>query len=277
VEKWRMIPFNRFNAFENMAIDEAIFKESQKGNMPPTLRFYSWKRDTVSIGYFQNAKREVNLDYCRDNTIDVVRRPTGGKAVLHENDLTYSMVASEENENFSSDIMETYRVISECLIGGLRRIGIEAEMMEEGRPRTKKTIDAYCFSAPSQYELLVNGRKICGSAQVRAKGIFLQHGSILIDIDPVNTCSAIMIDDCDTEDGPERLMKSVTSIRENIEEGVTIEGLCKGISENFEKRLNVQLAAGEITSGEDSLKKLLLQNKYATDLWNLEGKWKNGN
>ena len=100
MEKWRIIPFNRFNAFENMAIDEAIFKESQKGHMPPTLRFYSWERDTVSIGYFQNAKREVNLDYCRENAIDVVRRPTGGKAVLHESDLTYSLVQTKKTKTF---------------------------------------------------------------------------------------------------------------------------------------------------------------------------------
>lgn len=277
VEKWRIIPFNRFNAFENMAIDEAIFKESQEGKAPPTLRFYSWKRNTVSIGYFQNAKREVHLDYCRENTIDVVRRPTGGKAVFHENDLTYSVVAREENKNFSFDIMQTYRVISKCLIGGLRQIGIDVKMMEEGRPRTKETIDAYCFSVPSQYELLVNGRKICGSAQVRAKGTFLQHGSILIDIDPVSTYAAITIDNCKTKGGAERLRKCVTSVRENIGDGVNIEELCKSISENFEKCLNVQLITGTTTPEEDSLKELLLQNKYSTDMWNLEGKWKNGN
>ncbi len=277
MEKWRIIQFGRFNAFENMAIDEAIFRECQGGHMPPTLRFYSWERDTVSMGYFQDAHREVNLDYCSANHIDVVRRPTGGKAVLHENDLTYSVVARDDTTHFSSDIMETYRVISECLIGGLHRIGIETQMMEEGRSRTKATMDAYCFSVPSQYELLVKGRKICGSAQVRAKGAFLQHGSILIDTDPVHTHSAITIEEGNSEDGLERVKASVTSIRKNIGDGFTIASLCDGISEAFEERLNVHFVDGAITREEESLKKLLLQEKYTKDLWNVEGKRTNEN
>ncbi|MBN2567859.1 MAG: lipoate--protein ligase family protein, partial [Deltaproteobacteria bacterium] len=256
MEKWRVLPFNRFNAFENMAIDEAIFKESQKMDMPPTLRFYSWERDTVSMGYFQDVHREVNLDYCRENCIDVVRRPTGGKAVLHENDLTYSVVARENNPHFSSDIMETYRTISECLIGGLSRIGIEAYMMKSGRRYEKGVMDACCFSVPSQYELLVKERKICGSAQVRAKGAFLQHGSILIDTDPEHTCSAIIIGGSNAEESMEKFKASVTSIRENIGDGFgfTVSELCEAISETFEKRLHVQLVSGEVTREEESLK-----------------------
>lgn len=277
MEQWRVIPFNRFDAFENMAIDEAIFKENQKGNVPPTLRFYGWTRNTVSIGYFQDARRELDLDYCREYAIDVVRRPTGGKAVFHQNDLTYSVVASEENRHFSFDIIKTYRVISECLVGGLREIGIGVEMMEEGRSRPKETIDAYCFSVPSQYELLVKGRKICGSAQVRAKGSFLQHGSILIEIDPVRTYSAITIDSRRTRGGPDRLRKCVTSIRENIADRIDIETLCKSISDNFEKCLGIQLITGATTPEENVWKELLLRNKYSTDRWNLEGKWKSGN
>lgn len=272
MEKWRVLPFQRFNGFENMAIDEAIFKESQKKDVPPTLRFYSWERDTVSMGYFQDANREVKLDYCRENCIDVVRRPTGGKAVLHENDLTYSVVARESNPHFSSDIMETYRTISECLIGGLSRIGIGAYMMESGRRYEKGVMDACCFSVPSQYELLVKERKICGSAQVRAKGAFLQHGSILIDTNPEHTFSAISIGGSNAEGALERLRASVTCIRDNIGDGFTIAKLCEGISKTFEERLNVKLVSGELTREEESLKALLLREKYSTELWNMEGK-----
>ena len=275
MEQWRLIPFDRFNAFENMAIDEAILQNSQRGAIPPTLRFYSWQRDTVSLGYFQDASREVDLDYCRAAHIDVVRRPTGGKAVLHEHDLTYSVVAREDDPPFSSDIMETYRVISQCLIGGLHGIGIEAYMMEEGRTHRKGTVDAFCFSVPSQYELLVEGRKICGSAQVRGKGSFLQHGSILIDADPSRIHSAITIDEEDSEDGLARLQSSITSVHDYLADGVSLARLCEGISKTFEELFDVQLVPGDITEGEEALKERLLQDKYTMDSWNLKGKRRN--
>lgn len=275
MDQWRLIPFSRFNAFENMAIDDAIFQHCQKGSIPPTLRFYSWQRDTVSLGYFQDAFREVNLDYCHGAHVDVVRRPTGGKAVLHENDLTYAVVARDDTPPFSSDIMETYRVISECLIGGLHRIGIDAYMMEEGRAHRAGTADAFCFSVPSQYELLVGGRKICGSAQVRGKGSFLQHGSILIDTDPAHIRSAIIIEDRDTEDGLARLQSSVTSVHEHIADRFDLAALCEGISKTFEERLGVQLVTGDMTREEASLKERLLREKYTADSWNLEGKLRN--
>ncbi|MBN2538425.1 MAG: lipoate--protein ligase family protein, partial [Deltaproteobacteria bacterium] len=93
MDTWRIIPFEQYDPFENMAIDEAIFRVNQRREMPPTLRFYGWKKPAVSLGYFQHAESEIQCGYCRDRDIDIVRRPTGGKAVLHGDDLTYSLVA----------------------------------------------------------------------------------------------------------------------------------------------------------------------------------------
>jgi len=266
VEEWRIIPLEHFDSFENMAIDEAIFRIGRQREMPPTLRFYGWKRPAVSLGYFQDAEREINCGYCRDRGIDIVRRPTGGRAVLHGDDLTYSLVAGENSPHFFSDIVETYRIISECIIRGLEKSGVEAEMAEEGRAGSGSA-EAFCFAASYRNELLADGKKICGSAQVRAKGMFLQHGSLLMDFDPVAVCAAIITKDTEAE--VKALESSVTSIRKSVGDNVGIDTLCRNIAAGFEEVLNIRLIEGELSPEEETLRDSLLENKYRNARWNM--------
>lgn len=272
MEEWRYLPFDNYDAYENMAIDEAILRENQREKLPPTLRFYGWRTPTVSLGYFQNIGDEVDVDFCRGEDIQVVRRPTGGKAVLHKNDLTYAVIARDNNPLFPPGLLGTYRIISECIAAGLARVGIEAHLSRDGRVPDIEGLGAYCFSIPSQYELLVKGRKICGSAQMRSKGVFLQHGSILMEFNSSLTCQAIGKSGGPLSGRIARLKKQVTSVYENIDTSPDCVELSNILASEFEKCLGIRLVKGELTPREEVLKERLLYNKYRTSSWNGEGK-----
>ena len=133
MDEWRLLPFQSGDAAENMAVDEAIFRERIRTKAPPTLRFYGWRTPAVSIGHNQDARREIDIVACRGLGIAIVRRPTGGKAVLHERELTYAVIAGDDVPPFPPDILETYRIISDCIGKGLAVCGIRAEIERDGR------------------------------------------------------------------------------------------------------------------------------------------------
>jgi lipoate-protein ligase A len=272
VEEWRFIPFNRCSAFENMATDEAILKVGQQRNIPPTLRFYGWIKPAVSIGYFQNPRCEINCNFCRKGGIDIVRRPTGGKAVFHDSDLTYSFVAHERNPLFSSDIMENYGTISRCIARGLEKAGIEAALSEKGRESRLGSLDSFCFSLPLRNELLAGGKKICGSAQLRSRSTFLQHGSILLDFDPEMTARVMWENVENLMEDISKLKNSVTCVNEHSENGIDPDLLCSYIKESFEETMKVRLLESSLTPREEVLKEQFLRDKYSTPEWNMEGK-----
>ncbi len=272
MEEWRFIPFDRFSAFENMATDEAILKVSQERRIPPTLRFYGWKEPAVSIGYFQNPRCEIQCDFCRDSGIAIVRRPTGGKAVFHDGDLTYSFVAHESNPRFSSGIMENYGTISRCIAGGLAQAGIAATLVEEGRGTVSGSPDSFCFSLPLRNELLVGGKKICGSAQLRSRSAFLQHGSILLGFDPEMTARIMWKSEENLRGDVAKLEDSVTCVTEHAEGEIGTDLLCRYIRESFEETMKVRLLEAGLTPREEVLKERFLKEKYVKSEWNMEGK-----
>ena len=186
---WRYLDTGPAPAADNMAMDEKLLAEALKGNAVPVLRFYAWDPPAVSLGRFQDEARSVNLAACRKHGIDVVRRITGGRAVLHWRELTYSVISPSDNPLFPHDVLGTYKVLAAGLLSGFARLGIHAEMVSPSGDRAamvnRTTKEPACFSSPSWYEILVKGRKVVGSAQRRIAGAFLQHGSILIDYDPL--------------------------------------------------------------------------------------------
>jgi lipoate-protein ligase A len=266
---WRLLPCRVLRAAENMAVDEAVFRLNRREAQPPTLRFFGWRPPAVSLGYFQKTSREIDVETCRRDGIDIVRRPTGGKAVLHEHELTYSLVASSDHPLFTGDILGTYRVISACIVEALKRLGLTPEMVSEGRSAVGTPLEAYCFAAPSKYELLVGGRKICGSAQVRGGGAFLQHGSLLIDVDPTRAAAVMRI----PADG---ISGSTTTLREQLGRVIGADELARVLRGAFEDTLGITLVEEVLTAAEEALKERLLAGKYGTERWNLEGKHDTG-
>ena len=185
---WRLLDSGPNIGAYNMAVDEELLARAQAGETTPMLRLYSWDPPTVSIGRFQKIGTAVDVEACRRRGIDIVRRVTGGRAVLHNQELTYSIIARTDDPLFPTNVHGTYKIIAAGLLQGLRNLGIPAEMVSRSSRHAalvkKDTKDPACFSSPSWYEILVHGRKIIGSAQRRLSGAFLQHGSILIGYDP---------------------------------------------------------------------------------------------
>jgi lipoate-protein ligase A len=264
---WRLLDFQNHDIFENMAIDESIFHETIKNRKDPTIRFYNSRPAAVSIGYFQEIRKEVNIEKCRSAGVDVVRRITGGKAVFHCNEITYCVVAGDQEKIFPSDISGTYKVISKCIARGLAYLGIKADLAEGGRVVAGEELKSCCFSVPSKNELLVKGRKICGSAQVRRRGGFLQHGSLLLAFDPGETASLLL--PARTPEQLEKLRKAVTAVNEELVSPGDVQKICSQLKKGFSDELGIELASETLTSTEDKLKNELMK-KYIDVNWNME-------
>ena len=181
MESWRWLFTPDLPGAQNMAIDSAVARLVMQGRVPPTLRFFTWKPFCLSLGYNQPSG-DVDYSRCRKLGVDVVRRPTGGRAVYHAREWTYSVVCSAQSALFRSSILETYLLIARWLVAGLQNLGVAAELAPElrgGQPHPSVKNPA-CFSVPSSYEIMVEGRKLVGSAQRRWPEGMLQHGSILV-------------------------------------------------------------------------------------------------
>lgn len=219
----------------NMALDEELLARAQAGADRPVLRLYSWRPPAVSIGRFQKIEHAVHAEACKRSGFDIVRRITGGRAVLHDKELTYSVIARTGDPLFPGNVLGTYKVIAAGLLAGLRNLGIPAEIVsrvgrhaERVNPNAK---DAACFSSPSWYEILVQGRKIVGSAQRRVSGAFLQHGSILLDYDPQQ--EALVIPGGCAGD-------VVTSIQRELGRDVSLDEVKQAFLQGFKEALGIE-------------------------------------
>jgi len=183
--EWRLVDSGPCSASYNMALDEAIATEVRNSAAPPTLRFYGWERASVSLGSFQKIT-DVDLSHCISNNIPVVRRPTGGRAILHGDELTYSFSAGNEGF-FSGGLLDTYRQLSAALKAALDMLGLDITMKTERESGKTLARSPLCFKSTSYGELSYKGRKLIGSAQKRWKDGFLQQGSIPYTIDKENT------------------------------------------------------------------------------------------
>jgi lipoate-protein ligase A len=266
---WRLLDFQNRDIFENMAIDEAIFHETIKNKKSPTIRFYSSHPAAVSVGYFQDMRKEVNIEKCHSDGVDIARRITGGKAVFHRNEITYCIVAGDQEKIFPSDISETYKVISKCLARCLAYLGIRADLAEGGRVEAGEELKSCCFSVPSKNELLVEGRKICGSAQVRRRGGFLQHGSLLLAFDPVETASLLL--PARTPEQLKKLREAVTAVNEELVSPVDVQIICSQLKKGFAAELGIEIVSETMTPAEETLKNELMK-KYIDVNWNIERK-----
>ena len=179
---WELILDGALDGRSNMAIDAALLDEIEQSSEVRTIaRFYSWRKPTISLGRHQKIEHAVDAAYCLANGIDIVHRPTGGRAVLHDDELTYAVV-SNDSSRFGDTIYGNYRRVSEALCLGYNQLGIPALLAPDTRKLAPLSngADPPCFLSPSRYELMAGGRKIAGSAQRRVRHSFLQHGSMPI-------------------------------------------------------------------------------------------------
>jgi lipoate-protein ligase A len=177
---WRLLAHGAATGAWNMAVDEALLDSVASGDCPPTLRFYRWFPPCLSLGYFQPLE-VVDLSACRALGVDIVRRPTGGRAILHDRELTYSIALPVAVLGEDAGILPSYYRISRALQAGLQALGVETSMAPVAAARASEEHGPICFDRPSAHEILLQGRKLVGSAQVRRAAAILQHGSILIE------------------------------------------------------------------------------------------------
>lgn len=235
--EWRLIESGYLDAYTNMAIDEAIFTVREKLGLPPTLRFYGWKPAAISIGYFQKIE-DLSLQRYKRQRLTIVRRFTGGGAILHRNEITYALACPTHEFPIFRDIIETQQLVHEAIILGLQNLGINAELK---RKEIKRPDPYFCFVNPSKNDVVEDGRKIVGSAQRRRNKAFFQHGSILMD----------------NKITPE-------SSKGEKDSGKIIDSLILG----FEKRLGIELVRSQLTKEEVTLSQELKEIKYSTQNWN---------
>ncbi|WP_209367846.1 lipoate--protein ligase family protein [Priestia megaterium] len=274
-EKWRFIDSNNRSPYYNMALDEALLEWHSKGEIPPTIRFYGWNPPTLSIGYFQKAEKEINFDKVKELGLGFVRRPTGGRGVLHDEELTYSVIVSEEYPNMPKTVTEAYRVISEGLLEGFRSLGLEAYFAiprsEEEKNSLKNPRSSVCFDAPSWYELVVEGRKIAGSAQTRQKGVILQHGSILLEIDEDKLFSVFNYPNDRVKERMQRAFRSkAVAINAIAGRKISIEEAKEAFYKGFASALDIDLEPYTLSEEEEAYVEELARTKYGSDEWNFK-------
>jgi lipoate-protein ligase A len=266
--RWRVLNTGHLPGQMNMAVDEAIMLSVLEGKSPPTLRFYGWVPFCLSIGYAQSMAKEVDLDAVRSAGFDYVRRPTGGRAILHGDELTYSVLAPQTEPRVAGSIVESYRRLSLGLVEGLHLLGVQA-LQSDALTRKLEEKSAACFDAPSHYEITVNGRKLVGSAQMRRKGMVLQHGSLPLCGDITRIIDYLRMPDEDTR---RRLRADLrgraTTLAEALGRAAPFDEVAAALAEGFARRLNLELTTGELTAREHQLAEELYRDKYHTDEWN---------
>lgn len=292
MRQWRFIFTGASDAFFNMALDEAFFLSCQKGPSLPTLRLYLWNPPGVSIGYFQSLEKTVDLSKCKENKIDVVRRITGGRAVLHENEITYSLCASvEEYPELGENINETYGKISFALLESLKELKIFGEWVKPNRERIE--IDSAssinllsasspqvaelsyfskpCFMSNSRYEITVEGKKLIGSAQRREKNSFIQHGSIPLGKGKVDFGNLLSGGES-REEMKEKLKEKSTNLEKVLKRKVKFEEVICALKRGFSNFFSVKMNEEELTQTEFEVAQMLKEKKYLTDEWNFKNR-----
>lgn len=244
--KWRFIATEVHNAATNMALDEACMQHVREGKVLPTIRFYRWKPSAISVGYFQSLEREIDVEACKKNSIDMVRRQTGGGAVYHDYDgeLTYSIIAPEEL--FPKNIVESYKHMCGWIIDGLKALGIESEFIPIN-------------------DIVSGGKKISGNAQTRKGGVLLQHGTILYGVDVKKMFSLLKVPDEKMRDKMIQVVEERVTSLQHIKPDITFDNLEKALWESFAKGKEVE--KGEWLEEELDMARELVQNKYSTSSW----------
>ncbi len=274
--KWRLVLSGHSPGAWNMALDEALLESCitalARGEKPaPIIRFYGWQPACLSLGYAQKVEREVDLEGCAALGVDWVRRPTGGRAILHEaTELTYTLVAPVDNEQVGGSVLESYRKISEGLLVGVQNLGITATTAgKEQSEAGKNPATSACFDAPSAYEITHTGRKLIGSAQARRGGVLLQQGTILVTVDVARLFTALKPPLRQTrEEAIQQVSARLTSLEQISGRVVAFEEAAQAFIRGLETHFGVTLQPHELSAEEQQLTARLVAEKYTNPDWN---------
>jgi lipoyl(octanoyl) transferase len=243
---WRVIQDSLGDGTLNMITDRAILMACNEGKAPATLRLYGWQRPTLSIGYSQEISQYIDMESCERNNIPVVRRFTGGRALLHQYEMTYSVIAPIPHPAFPGSLRGSFERISQAIIESLRVGGIEdATVAGKNNIRNASGRSPACFSMANHCEIVVHGKKLVGSAQRRLRSAFLQHGSVILDMAPKLTHTLLKYSsEAEKQAVLDSLNSNTTSLKKllqrNLENDEVNQWFLKGFQKSFPGNWNIE-------------------------------------
>lgn len=265
---WRLIKTPAAAGAWNMAVDEAILEAVQSGAAPPTLRLYDWDPACLSLGYAQSVN-DVDEAALAARGWEFVRRPTGGRAILHVDELTYSVIVPAEEARVAGGVLESYRRLSGALLRSLKALDIPAK--EEGKKEGAENglgPNPVCFEVPSDYEITVNGKKLVGSAQARKRKMVLQHGSLPLHGDIARITEVLVYEEeAQRAEGAARVRERASTVEGAIKRVITWEEAAEAFAKGFAEELNLEFENGELSGFENEAVKKWLAEKYANPKW----------
>ena len=283
---WRLIHTLPSTGTWNMAVDEAILEHIYRGESKPTLRLYAWNPPCLSLGHAQSFK-DVDAQRLKSHGWDVVRRVTGGRAILHTDEITYSVTGNAEDEILSGGVMEAYNRLSKALLYAVQSLSLPVQVKEGSRYALRKeqdrsglldqrNVNPICFEVPSSYEITVDGKKLIGSAQARKKEGVLQHGSLPLTGDLTRICDALVFEDESArQEAKDRLLARATtvstvlntSVESALGVNVSWETAANALKQGFEKELGIEFENGDLSQSELQRAEELVKEKYGNDIW----------
>ena len=253
----------------NMAVDHAIAEACAAGESLPTLRFYRWQPPAISLGRHQPLA-EIDLEAAAAHGYDIVRRTTGGRAILHVDELTYSVAAPKGEPRVEGGVMDAYLRLSNALVTGLHLLGVPADKAG-GDTKVSKDVSAACFEVPSAYEITVGGRKLMGSAQSRRAGYVLQHGSLPLFGDITRLIPVLSLPAPQRDLLTMQLAQRACTLNEVMggsgADVIGFEQTADALKQGFEQVLNLQFKPGQLTPQEARRTAELLREQYANSEW----------
>ena len=266
-QTWRLILSPAASGSYNMAVDEAILLAISQALAPPTLRLYAWDPACLSIGYAQPYE-QIDQQAAARLGWDVVRRATGGRAILHTDELTYAIVGSDTHPILQGGILESYRRISLGLFDGLQRLGAQVSIHTQEPNIRLDRENPVCFQNPSAYEIKYQNRKLLGSAQVRRNQVVLQHGSLPLQGDIARICEGLAYPNSSTRNQAKKAVRqSATTLEQVVGRQVTWEQAAQALIIGFEKSLGIQFEERQLTPFEHEQIESAMRTKYGSAVW----------
>jgi len=266
---WRLLITPPLDGAANMAIDEAILTVLGEGDGLPTLRFFRWEPPCLSLGCNQHWQ-EIDKAVCRRLGYAWTRRPTGGKAILHADEFTYSLIMYRDDPRIHGDIVESYRVLSLGLLQGLALLGVQADQAEKKeRPahsNSNRTCPV-CFDTPSHYEITWRGKKLIGSAQLRRRGVVLQHGTLPLCGSVNRILDVLAFSPEERVLQKELLPRRTTTLEQVLNRRCHFQEVLPAMAEGFCRQFNLTLQSLPSTEREYNLAGQLCVRRYVNDRW----------
>jgi lipoate-protein ligase A len=266
---WRLLITPPLDGATNMALDEAILHALAEGNTLPTLRFFQWTPPCLSLGYNQHW-RDADDWACQQLGYTWTRRPTGGKAILHTDEVTYSLIIPQDDPRIQGGVVESYRVLSLGLLRGLAKLGVTAEQATKEHLQTSEKSGhsgPVCFDTPSVYEITWQGKKLIGSAQLRRKEIVLQHGTLPLCGDLNRILNALTLSDDERTLQARLLPQRATTLEKVSGRKFSFDQVTAALAAGFAEQFNITLTPMPVNDREQVLAEHLRASQYANMIW----------